>query len=143
MSRLSTLLGAALLVGGLMVSPAWSQQKKNDAVAEAAVKEAVAQVARLQSARDSLSRLRWSLRQTGLDARERWQAEQDGVRDSLDKAATERTKLLEDIRETRERAAQVKPGPDALLNVEPPFLALHDDPRFQQAVRRIGIPSPR
>jgi biopolymer transport protein ExbB/biopolymer transport protein TolQ len=114
MSRLSTLLGAALLVGGLMVSPAWSQQKKNDAVAEAAVKEAVAQVARLQSARDSLSRLRWSLRQTGLDARERWQAEQERVRDSLDKAASERVKLLEEVRETRERAAHVKPGPDAV-----------------------------
>jgi hypothetical protein len=28
-----------------------------------------------------------------------------------------------------------------LLNVEPPFLALHDDPRFQAIVRRIGIPS--
>jgi tetratricopeptide (TPR) repeat protein len=28
-----------------------------------------------------------------------------------------------------------------LLNVEPPFLSLHSDPRFQDVVRRIGIPS--
>jgi serine/threonine-protein kinase len=27
------------------------------------------------------------------------------------------------------------------LNVEPPFLGLHDDPRFQAIVRRIGIPT--
>lgn len=110
-------MGAALLVGGLvgtMVSPAWSQSKKPDPAAEAAIREATAQVAHLQSARDSLSRLRWSLRQTGLDARERWQAEQDRARDSLERAASERAKLLEEIRDTRERMAQVKPGPDAL-----------------------------
>ena len=29
------------------------------------------------------------------------------------------------------------------LNVEPPFLGLHDDPRFQAIVRRIGIPTAR
>jgi tetratricopeptide (TPR) repeat protein len=28
-----------------------------------------------------------------------------------------------------------------LLNIEPPFLSLHSDPRFQAIVRRIGIPS--
>jgi biopolymer transport protein ExbB/TolQ len=106
-------MGAALLAGGLAVSPTWSQ-KKTDPVAEAAIREATAQVARLQASRDSLSRLRWSLRQTGLDARERWQADQDRARDSLEKAAGERAKLLEEIGETRERAAQVKPGPDAV-----------------------------
>ncbi len=112
-SSFVTLMGAALLVGGLLASPAWSQ-KKTDPAAEAAVREAATQVARLQASRDSLSRLRWSLRQTGLDARERWQADQDRVRDSLEKAASERTKLLEDVREARERAAQVKSGPDAV-----------------------------
>lgn len=112
--RLSSLaLGAALLVGGLAVSPAWSQ-KKADPAAEAAIREATAQVARLQASRDSLSRLRWSLRQAGLDARERLQVDQDRVRDSLDKTAAERSRLLEEVREARERAAQVKPGPDAV-----------------------------
>lgn len=109
----SLALGAALLVGGLAVSPAWSQ-KKADPAAEAAIREATVQVARLQATRDSLSRLRWSLRQAGLDARERWQADQDRVRDSLEKASAERSRLLEDIRESRERAASVKPGPDAV-----------------------------
>ncbi|HET8775397.1 MAG TPA: hypothetical protein VFP80_16475 [Thermoanaerobaculia bacterium] len=28
-----------------------------------------------------------------------------------------------------------------LLNVEPPFRGLHADPRFQELVRRIGIPA--
>jgi biopolymer transport protein ExbB/TolQ len=107
------MMGAALLVGGLAVSPAWSQ-KKTDPATEAAIRDAAAQVARLQASRDSLSRLRWSLRQAGLDARERWQADQDRVRDSLDKAASERAKLLDEVSETRERASQVKPGPDAV-----------------------------
>ncbi len=105
-------LGAALLAGGLLASPAWS--RKPDPAAEAAVREATAQVARLQASRDSLSRLRWSLRQAGLDARERWQADQERVRDSLSQAGAERARLLEDIRETRERLAQVRPGPDAV-----------------------------
>ena len=109
---LKAIMGALLLVGGLS-SPAWSQ-KKADPAAEAAIREAAAQVARLQAARDSLSRLRWSLRQTGLDARERWQADQDRVRDSLEKAAAERSKLLEELRDARERAASAKPGPDAV-----------------------------
>jgi|GEM_PF-226164 len=119
MKSLKMMMGAALLVGGLVAltaSPAWSQSssKKADPAAEAAIREAAAQVARLQASRDSLSRLRWSLRQTGLDARERWQADQDRVRDSLEKAAAERTKLLEELREARERAASAKPGPDAV-----------------------------
>jgi len=113
MIRLSMFpLGAALLAGGLLASPAWS--RKPDPAAEAAIREATAQVARLQASRDSLSRLRWSLRQTGLDARARWQADQERVRDSLDKAGAERARLLEEIRETRERLAQVRPGPDAV-----------------------------
>jgi biopolymer transport protein ExbB/TolQ len=110
-------MGAALLVGGLAASPAWSQnpdRKKPDPAAEAAVREASAQVARLQSTRDSLSRLRWSLRQSGLDARERWQTAQDRARDSLEKAASERARLLDEISEARDRAATAKPGPDAV-----------------------------
>jgi len=105
-------LGAALLAGGLIASPAWS--RKPDPAAEAAIREATTQVARLQASRDSLSRLRWSLRQTGLDARARWQTDSDRVRDSLDKAGSERARLLEEIRDTRERLAQVRPGPDAV-----------------------------
>ena len=42
-----------------------------------------------------------------------------------------------------ERAIEERQPYLVLLNVEPPFMALHDDPRFQQAVRRIGIPPPR
>jgi len=30
-----------------------------------------------------------------------------------------------------------------LLNVEPPFLNLHSDARFQDVLRRIGIPTTR
>lgn len=106
-------MGAALLAAGLTASPAWSQ-KKPDPAAEAAIREAATQAARLQAARDSLSRLRWSLRQSGLDARERWQAAHDRVRDSLDKAASDRARLLDEVRDARERAAQAKPGPDAV-----------------------------
>lgn len=114
-------LGAVLLAGGLIASPAWSQtpstnagRGRPDPAAEAAIREATAQVARLQASRDSLSRLRWSLRQTGLDARTRWQADHDRVRDSLAGAGAERVRLLEDVRDTRERLAQVRPGPDAV-----------------------------
>ncbi len=105
------LLGASLLVGGF-ASPAWSQQRKADAATEAALRDAGARLSRLQASRDSLSRLRWSLRQDGLDARERWQAAQDRARDSLERAGAERAKLLEDIRDMRERAATARSGPD-------------------------------
>jgi biopolymer transport protein ExbB/TolQ len=116
-SRISFFAGAALLVGGLIVmtaSPA-AAAKKTDMNADAALlQQAAAQLTQLQASRDSLSRLRWSLRQAALDARERAQAEQDRARDSLDKAASERSRLLEELRDARERSATAKPGPDAL-----------------------------
>jgi biopolymer transport protein ExbB/TolQ len=113
---LSFFCGAALLAGALLVSPAAAQKKTAQATAEAAaLQEANAQLAQLQAARDSLSRLRWSLRQASLDARERAQANEDKARDSLDKAASERARLLEEIRDARERAASAKPGPDPVL----------------------------
>jgi biopolymer transport protein ExbB/TolQ len=107
-------VGAALLAGGLTALPAAAAKKTEIAAETAALQQATAQLAQLQASRDSLSRLRWSLRQSGLDARERAQTEQDRVRDSLDKAASERSRLLEEVREARDREAQAKPGPDVL-----------------------------
>ncbi|MCD6023704.1 MAG: MotA/TolQ/ExbB proton channel family protein [Fibrobacteria bacterium] len=107
----------ALLMVGLLVltaSPVAAAKKTDVNPDAAALQQASAQLGQLQAARDSLSRLRWSLRQAGLDARERAQAEQDRARDSLDKAASERSRLLEELRDARERAASAKPGPDAL-----------------------------
>lgn len=107
-------VGAALLAGGLLASPAAAAKKPSseEKAEAAALQEASAQLTQLQAARDSLSRLRWSLRQASLDARERAQANDDKARDSLDKAASERARLLEEISDARERAAQAKPGPN-------------------------------
>lgn len=43
--------------------------------------------------------------------------------------------------EQLEKAVEERQPYLAGLNVEPPFLGLHDDPRFQAIVRRIGIPT--
>jgi serine/threonine-protein kinase len=43
--------------------------------------------------------------------------------------------------EQLEKAVEERQPYLAGLNVEPPFLRLHDDPRFQTIVRRIGIPT--
>jgi TolB-like protein/Flp pilus assembly protein TadD/predicted Ser/Thr protein kinase len=45
--------------------------------------------------------------------------------------------------EQLEKAVEERQPYLAGLNVEPPFLGLHDDPRFQAIVRRIGIPTAR
>lgn len=51
--------------------------------------------------------------------------------------------MRDQVFEQLERAIEERQPYLVLLNVEPPFLARHDDSRFQQAVRRIGIPPPR
>ena len=72
-------------------------------------------MARLQTSRDSVSNLRWRLRQVQLDSREAYQVELDRVRDSLEAAATERSRLLEDVGQAMSRPAEVKAGPDPFV----------------------------
>lgn len=110
-SLLSRFVPVLILVAGFAAGTTFAQ---DDTEAEAARSAASAELARLQAERDSLAGLRWTLRQSGLDERDRLLAEQDRARDSLESAAAERARLLEEIRDTRERVAQARPGPDAV-----------------------------
>jgi tetratricopeptide (TPR) repeat protein len=49
--------------------------------------------------------------------------------------------MRDETMEHLERAVEERQPYLVGLNVEPPFLGLHDDPRFQAIVRRIGIPT--
>ncbi|MDQ3003441.1 MAG: MotA/TolQ/ExbB proton channel family protein [Fibrobacterota bacterium] len=104
---------ASAIAFSCLTLPAFSAPKK--AKEDPALKAAQAELARLQSARDSLSNLRWRLRQAQLDTRESYQVELDRVRDSLEAAATERSRLLEDVSQALSRPAEVKSGPDPFV----------------------------
>src|SRR5690606_13529431 len=104
---------AAISFAAVLAAPSWSAPKKPKE--DPALKPAQERLARLQTVRDSLSNLRWRLRQTQLDSREGYQAELDRVRDSLEAAATERSRLLEDVGQALARPAEVKSGPDPFV----------------------------
>jgi hypothetical protein len=133
---------AASLLVLLLAGVSWPAKKKNEAAEqEAALRAASAQLAKLQATRDSISRMRWSLRQTGLDGRESWQGEYDRLRDSLDKAASERARLLEEIRDVREKAVQAKGGPDPLTKKREQWRQdMLDRAEFLKDKVRFGIP---
>lgn len=101
------------VLAALCVPPASAAAKKPKE--DPALKAAEASLARLQAVRDSLSTLRWRLRQSQLDSREGYQAELDRVRDSLEAAAAERARLLEDVAQAQSRPAEVKAGPDPFV----------------------------
>jgi len=103
----------AALAVAILAAPSWSAPKKPKE--DPALKSAQERLARLETVRDSLSNLRWRLRQTQLDSREGYQAELDRVRDSLEAAATERSRLLEDVGQALARPAEVKSGPDPFV----------------------------
>lgn len=103
----------ALFAAAILAAPSWSAPKK--AKEDPALNPALERLARLQTVRDSLSNLRWRLRQTQLDSREGYQAELDRVRDSLESAASERSRMLEDVGQAMARPAEVKAGPDPFV----------------------------
>lgn len=107
------LFSVTVLALSCLALPALSAPKK--AKEDPALKAAQAELARLQTSRDSVSDLRWRLRQVQLDSREAYQVELDRVRDSLETAATERSRLLEDVGQAMSRPAEVKAGPDPFV----------------------------
>lgn len=104
---------ASLLAVSCLTLPAIAAPKQ--AKEDPALKPAQAELARLQASRDSLSNLRWRLRQTQLDSREGYQLELERVRDSLEAAASERARLLEDVSQALSRPAEAKAGPDPFV----------------------------
>jgi biopolymer transport protein ExbB/TolQ len=109
-TALPGLLVAALTALGLPAAAAPKQAKEDPALLAAGAK-----LARLQFVRDSLSDLRWKIRQSQLDSREAYQAELDRVRDSLEAASGERARLLEDVGNALSRPPEVKLEPDPLV----------------------------
>ncbi len=114
-SLLAAAKGCAVLLVALLAGPAAAAPKTKAPKEDPALKAAEATLARLQASRDSLSNLRWRLRQAQLDAREAYQAELDRVRDSLEAAASERARLLEDVAQALSRPAEAKAGPDPFV----------------------------
>lgn len=110
----STRIAITVVAGFMLAAPA-AAAKKAAAQDDPALKAAQAQLARLHAVRDSLSNLRWKLRQAQLDSREAYQAELDRVRDSLETTAGERARLLEDVSQALSRPAEVKAGPDPFV----------------------------
>jgi biopolymer transport protein ExbB/TolQ len=104
-----------LLLALVAALPAAAAPKKKAAAEDPALAAAQARLTRLQVTRDSLSTLRWRLRQSQIDSREAYQAELDRVRDSLEAAAGERSRLLEDVAQAQSRPVEVKTGPDPLV----------------------------
>lgn len=121
MNLRSVLFASSMVLVQLALSafPAFSatgskKGSKEDPNAKA-IEAAQAELARMQITRDSLSNLRWKLRQAQLDFRETYQVELDRVRDSLEAIASERSRLLEDVSQALSRPAEVKVGPDLLV----------------------------
>lgn len=107
------IVSASVLALACLALPAFPAPKK--VKEDPALKAAQSELARLQTARDSLSNLRWRLRQAQIDTREAYQVELDRVRDSLEAAATERSRLLEDVGQALSRPAEAKAGPDPFV----------------------------
>jgi biopolymer transport protein ExbB/TolQ len=113
--RHAPLASLMVLTSSVLTAFAAPSQANKKAKEDPALLAAHSELARLQATRDSLSNLRWQLRQSQLDFREAYQAELERVRDSLEAAASERSRLLEDVSQALSRPAEAKTGPDLLV----------------------------